>query len=88
MSKTNTFVGTFLRQKREVLGLNIKTVAQEISRTVQFISNIERGITALPVGHIPALSKLLGVDPFQFIDRLEWDHGCKLRKKLERLQKI
>jgi hypothetical protein len=51
-------VGTFIRQKRESLGISQRALGQMLTPTVttQFISNLERGVTPLPLNHNPALT--------------------------------
>ena len=48
-------LGTRLRDRRQLLGLTLKDVADEAGLSVGFISQIERGIT------IPSLSSLVAV---------------------------
>lgn len=55
-------LGQFLKQKRQEAGLSQLEVSSHLGySTPQFISNIERGLSHLPLYQIPKLAGLYGV---------------------------
>jgi|GEM_PF-832174 len=81
--KSGKLIGTFIRQKREILGLSQKELGQKLMPpvTTQFISNMERGVTPLPATHIPALASALGVPESEITQVLEKEFLLKLANK-------
>jgi transcriptional regulator with XRE-family HTH domain len=82
--KSGSLVGHFLRQRREALGLSQRALGQKFSPpvTTQFISNVERGVTPLPPGHIPTLSRELKLPEAELLSVLEREYMMKLSDKL------
>ncbi len=82
--KSGSLVGHFLRQRREALGLSQRALGQKFSPpvTTQFISNVERGVTPLPPGHIPTLSRELKLPESELLSVLEREYMMKLSDKL------
>jgi hypothetical protein len=73
-------VGSFIRQRREVLGLSQRALGLMFDPpvTTQFISNVERGVTPLPPVHIPTLTKALVVSESELMGLLEKEFALKL----------
>jgi transcriptional regulator with XRE-family HTH domain len=82
--KSATLVGNFLRQRREAAGLSQRALGQRFNPpvTTQFISNVERGVTPLPPGHIPTLSRELNLSEAELLTVLEREYLMKLSDKL------
>src|SRR3954462_2435209 len=73
-------VGSFIRQRREGLGLSQRALGLmfEPAVTTQFISNVERGVTPLPPVHVPTLTKALMVPENELMGLLEREYVFKL----------
>lgn len=80
------FVGLFLREKREAVGLSQRALGQlfEPPVTTQFISNIERGVTPLPHVHIPTLVRALRLQESELIMVLEREYAAKISNRVGR----
>jgi len=78
--KRPKLVGSFIRQKREALGLSQRALGQMFTPavTTQFISNVERGATPLPPAHIPTLATALQVAEEELMTVLEREYAIKL----------
>ncbi len=76
-------IGTYIRQKREILGLSQRELGQRLTPpvTTQFISNMERGVTPLPPVHIPALASGLGVPEGEITQILEKEFLLRITEK-------
>ncbi len=81
-------VGSFIRQKREAAGLSQRALGLLFSPpvTTQFISNLERGVTPLPLNHIPTLVKALSVAEAEIMSLLEREYTMKLSGRLARVE--
>jgi transcriptional regulator with XRE-family HTH domain len=79
-------VGSFLRSKREAVGLSQRALGQLFAPpvTTQFISNIERGVTPLPPVHIPTLVRALQLTESELISVLEREYATKINHKFNR----
>ncbi len=77
-------VGSFIRQRREALGLSQRALGLLFTPpvTTQFISNIERGVTPLPPAHVPTLTKALMVSEEELMGLLEREYTAKLSGRL------
>jgi transcriptional regulator with XRE-family HTH domain len=77
-------VGSYIRQRREVLGLSQRALGLLFTPavTTQFISNVERGVTPLPPAHVPTLSKALQVSEADIMSLLEREYSAKLTERL------
>jgi hypothetical protein len=53
--------------------------------TTQFISNLERGVTPLPLNHVPTLTKALGINEAEMMALLEQEYTLKLSGRLARM---
>jgi transcriptional regulator with XRE-family HTH domain len=82
--KSASLVGNFLRQRREAVGLSQRALGQRFNPpvTTQFISNVERGVTPLPPGHIPTLSRELKLSEAELMTVLEREYLLKLSDKM------
>lgn len=83
-TKTVKLVGSFIRKRRESLGLSQRALGMMFDPpvTTQFISNIERGVTPLPPAHVPTLTKALLVSEEEFLALLEREYTAKLSDRL------
>jgi transcriptional regulator with XRE-family HTH domain len=83
-SKRPRLVGSYIRQRREVLGLSQRALGLLFTPavTTQFISNVERGVTPLPPVHVPTLAKALSVDESEIMSLLEKEYSAKLTERL------
>ena len=82
--KTPNWVGSFIRQKREVKGFSQKELGQKFEPpvTTQFVSNLERGITPIPAVHIQALVKSLELNEQELMILMEKEYAAKLTHKI------
>lgn len=80
-------VGNFIRQRREAAGLSQRALGMLFSPpvTTQFISNLERGVTPLPLNHVPTLTKALGINEAEMMTLLEQEYTLKLSGRLARM---
>lgn len=79
-------VGTFIRQRREAIGLSQRALGLLFTPavTTQFISNVERGVTPLPPAHVPTLARALQVSDADIMSLLEREYSAKLSGRLGR----
>lgn len=84
LSKQPRLVGSFIRQRREALGLSQRALGLLFAPavTTQFISNVERGVTPLPPSHVPTLTKVLLVSEMELMGLLEKEYAAKLSGRL------
>ena len=76
-------MGIFLRQKRESKGLTQAQVASQLGYgSPQFISNIERGVSRVPVKSLKSFINLYGLQVDEVIDLLLEERRDHLRKIL------
>jgi transcriptional regulator with XRE-family HTH domain len=82
--KRPKIVGTFIRQRREVLNLSQRALGLLFDPpvTTQFISNVERGVTPLPPAHVPTLTRALQVSEADMMGLLEKEYTLKLSGRL------
>lgn len=80
--KTRTILGNYLKSKRELVGLSQKILGSKMNPpvTTQFISNIERGITPLPMAHFKAMADALSIPPRELVDVMEAEYSSKLQE--------
>jgi transcriptional regulator with XRE-family HTH domain len=57
----NLRVGRQIRDLRKSKGMTLSYVAEHIGKSVGYISQVERGVSALPISVLQAISDLLGV---------------------------
>ena len=79
-------VGSFLREKREGVGLSQRALGLLFDPpvTTQFISNIERGVTPLPPVHIPTLVRILHLPENDLLTVLEREYAAKISNRVGR----
>ena len=76
-------MGTFLRQKRELKGLTQAQVASQLGYgSPQFISNIERGVSRVPVKSLKSFIDLYGLQVEEVIELLIDEKRSQLKKVL------
>lgn len=77
-------VGSYIRQRREVLSLSQRALGLLFTPavTTQFISNVERGVTPLPPVHVPTLARALQVGEADIMSLLEREYSAKLTERL------
>lgn len=84
VTKKPKLVGTFIRNRRETLGLSQRALGLLFTPpvTTQFISNVERGVTPLPPVHVAILAKALQISEVEIMGQLEREYTVKLSGKL------
>lgn len=76
-------LGPFLREKREQKGLTQAQVAEKLGYgSPQFISNIERGISRVPLKSLRYFIDVYDLRPDDVIDLLLEEKRIQLRKQL------
>ncbi len=76
-------IGQFLKEKREAKGLTQAQVAEKLGYgSPQFISNIERGISRVPLKSLKSFMQVYDLDPEQIIDLLLEEKKQQLRRQL------
>ena len=76
-------LGHFLREKREMKGLTQAQVAQRLGYgSTQFISNIERGISRVPIKSLRQFIEVYDLRPDDVIDILLEEKRLQLIKQL------
>jgi transcriptional regulator with XRE-family HTH domain len=83
-SNRSKLVGDFIRNHREAMKMSQKNLGQCFSPpvTTQFISNIERGVTPLPVIHVTMLAKALSASDAEIMNLLEKEYALKLSGRI------
>lgn len=77
-------MGNYLRQKRELKGLTQAQVATQLGYgSPQFISNIERGVSRVPVKSLRSFIALYDLPVDEVIDLLLQEKRDQLRRALE-----
>ena len=61
MEQENLRIGRQVRDLRKSKGITLATLAQKIGRSVGYVSQVERGVSALPIPTLQAISAALGV---------------------------
>lgn len=76
-------IGQFLKEKRESKGLTQAQVAEKLGYgSPQFISNIERGISRVPLKSLKSFMQVYDLDPEQIIELLLQEKKEQLRRQL------
>jgi transcriptional regulator with XRE-family HTH domain len=83
LGRQTRLIGTYIRQKREILGLSQRELGQRLTPpvTTQFISNMERGVTPLPAVHIHAIAQALGVPENEITQIMEKEFLLRITEK-------
>ncbi|MEO5970637.1 MAG: helix-turn-helix transcriptional regulator [Bdellovibrionia bacterium] len=86
-SNRSKLVGDFIRNHREAMKMSQKNLGQCFNPpvTTQFISNIERGVTPLPVIHVTMLAKALSASDAEIMSLLEKEYALKLSGRVGKL---
>lgn len=73
-------VGNLIKQRRENVGLSQRALGLLFNPpvTTQFISNVERGVTPLPIAHVPLLTKALQIPTDEIMQLLEKEYAFKI----------
>ena len=58
----NLRVGRQIRDLRKAKGITLATMSQQINRSLGYLSQVERGVSALPIPVLKAISDVLGVN--------------------------
>ncbi len=58
----NLRVGRQIRDLRKAKGITLATMSQQINRSLGYLSQVERGVSALPIPVLKAISEVLGVN--------------------------
>lgn len=61
MDKNKVRIGLQIRDLRKAKGITLSTIAEKISRSVGYVSQVERGVSSLPISVLQAISEVLGV---------------------------
>ncbi len=78
----------FLKAKRQQAGLSQHEVSAKLGYTgPQFISNLERGISQLPIYKIPVIAKLYSLPVQDLVDEVISEHTRVLRSKIDKTLK-
>lgn len=82
--KSSKIVGTYIKQRRQALDLSQRALGQMLTPpvTTQFISNLERGVTPLPLSHLSHLAKALQIQEAELTSLLEKEYAFKLSHRL------
>ena len=81
-------VGSFIRERREAAKLSQRALGLLFSPpvTTQFISNLERGVTPLPLNHVPTLTKALHIEETEMLALLEKEYTLKVSGRLSQIE--
>ena len=58
----NLRVGRQIRDLRKAKGITLATMSQQINRSLGYLSQVERGVSALPIPVLKAIREVLGVN--------------------------
>jgi len=61
MEKESLRIGRQIRDLRKAKGITLITLAQKIGRSVGYVSQVERGVSSLPIPILQAISEVFGV---------------------------
>jgi transcriptional regulator with XRE-family HTH domain len=61
MDKNKVRIGLQIRDLRKAKGITLSAIAEKISRSVGYVSQVERGVSSLPISVLQAISEVLGV---------------------------
>ena len=77
----NLRIGRQIRDLRKAKGITLSNMADQIGRSVGYVSQVERGVSALPIPVLQSISDLLGV-------RISWFFHADHQAPLEELNTI
>lgn len=61
-------VGEKLKKKRQQKGMTLKDLSQEVNLSIGYLSQLERGISSIPVNRLSNIATALGVELSYFVD--------------------
>ncbi|GGK71922.1 helix-turn-helix domain-containing protein [Amphritea balenae] len=61
MEQENLRIGRQIRDLRKSKGVTLTVMAEKIGRSVGYVSQVERGVSSLPIPVLQAISEVLGV---------------------------
>lgn len=80
--------GEFIKKARELSGKTQAEVSEALGySSAQFISNMERGITATPLKVVRPLAKLIGVKPRELYEAWEKVEIVRMREAYKLVRK-
>ncbi|MEH6576831.1 MAG: cupin domain-containing protein [Amphritea sp.] len=77
----NLRIGRQIRDLRKAKGITLTTMAEKISRSVGYVSQVERGVSSLPIPVLQAICEVLGVN-------ISWFFHADSQAPLEELNYI
>lgn len=88
--KSSVNLGTFLRLRREELGLSQGHVAKKMGlQTSQYVSNWERGVSLPPIFHPTSIRKVVKIyelDLHDYVERIFQEQKSRMYKRLRERQ--
>ncbi len=61
MDKNKIRIGHQIRDLRKAKGITLSYIAEKIGKSVGYVSQVERGVSSLPISVLQAISEVLGV---------------------------
>ncbi|MFT7491430.1 MAG: transcriptional regulator with XRE-family HTH domain [Pseudohongiellaceae bacterium] len=61
IDKNKVRIGLQIRDLRKAKGITLSAIAEKISRSVGYVSQVERGVSSLSISVLQAISEVLGV---------------------------
>jgi transcriptional regulator with XRE-family HTH domain len=75
----------FFKEKRLAAGLSQSELSTKLGYTgPQFISNLERGISQMPISKLPILADIFEIPVLEFVEIIVKEHAKELRNKIEK----
>lgn len=62
LDEGNVRIGKQIRDLRKAKGVTLSTMAEKIGRSVGYVSQVERGVSALPIPLLQSISEILDVN--------------------------
>ncbi len=61
MDKNKVRIGLQIRDLRKAKGITLSAIAEKIGKSVGYVSQVERGVSSLPISVLQSISEVLGV---------------------------
>lgn len=61
MDKNKVRIGLQIRDLRKAKGITLSAIAEKIGKSVGYVSQVERGVSSLPISVLQSMSEVLGV---------------------------
>ena len=61
MDKNKARIGLQIRDLRKAKGITLSAIAEKIGKSVGYVSQVERGVSSLPISVLQSISVVLGV---------------------------